>query len=48
MQKDLLHQTEHTINILRYENVGHVENIYAEVENWDILINEFFDTELSN
>ena len=27
---------------------GHVENIYAEVENWDVLINEFFDTELSN
>ncbi len=36
---------EHTI---KYYDYGHVENIYAEVENWDILINEFFDTELSN
>ena len=36
---------EHTI---KYYDYGHVENIYAEVENWDVLINEFFDTELSN
>ena len=33
---------------IKYYNYGHVENVYAEVNNWDILINEFFDTELSN
>ncbi len=36
---------DHTI---KYYNYGHGENVYAEVNNWDILINEFFDTELSN
>ena len=36
---------DHTI---KYYNYGHVENVYAEVNNWDILINEFFNTELSN
>ena len=36
---------EHAI---KYYNYGHVENIYAEVDDWDIIINDFFDTELSN
>ena len=36
---------EHSI---QYYNYGHVENIYAEVDSWNVIINEFFDTELSN
>ena len=33
---------------IKYYNYGHVENIYAEVDSWDNIINEFFDKELSN